>query len=43
MDLLVAAPAEREGLVVLADGEDYRTIAQTTGQPVRMVMDLPRS
>ncbi|WP_281181768.1 hypothetical protein [Nocardia vaccinii] len=39
----LAAPTERDGLVVLADDKDYRTVAQTTGQPIRMVMDLPRS
>ncbi|MBU3059919.1 PIN domain nuclease [Nocardia sp. NEAU-G5] len=42
VDLLVAATAEREGLIVLADDKDYRTIARVTEQPVRMVTDLPR-
>jgi len=42
VDLLVAATAEREGLIVLADDKDYRTVAQITQQPVRMVTDLPR-
>lgn len=41
IDLLIAATAEREGLIVLADDNDYRTIARTTEQPVRMVTDPP--
>ncbi|MBO0881632.1 MAG: PIN domain nuclease [Mycobacterium sp.] len=43
IDLLIAATAEREGLIVLADDNDYRTIARTTEQPVRMVTDQPVS
>lgn len=41
IDLLIAATAEHEGLIVLADDKDYRTIARTTEQPVRMVTDPP--
>ncbi|MFD3509134.1 PIN domain nuclease [Nocardia sp. NPDC058666] len=42
VDLLIAATAEREGLIVLADDSDYRTVARVTRQPVRMVTDPPR-
>lgn len=37
VDLLIAATAERSRLTVLADDNDFRTIARVTGQPVRAV------
>jgi predicted nucleic acid-binding protein len=37
VDLLVAATAEQEGLIVLCDDRDYRTVAAVTSQPVRFV------
>ena len=39
VDLLIAATAERERLVILCDDHDYRTVANITGQAVRFVMD----
>jgi predicted nucleic acid-binding protein len=39
VDLLIAATAERERLVVLCDDHDYRTVAGATGQAVRFVTD----
>ncbi|QQS00785.1 MAG: PIN domain nuclease [Austwickia sp.] len=41
VDLLIAATAERAGLVVLADDRDFRTIAKVTGQPVAGVVGGP--
>jgi predicted nucleic acid-binding protein len=41
-DLLIAATAERERLIVLADDHDYQTVATVTGQPVRLVTDINR-
>lgn len=38
IDLLIAATAERARLTVLADDNDFRTIARVTGQPVRSVI-----
>jgi len=40
VDLLVAATAERERLIVLCDDHDYQTIATVTGQPVKLVTDI---
>lgn len=37
VDLLIAATAEREGLTVLCDDRDFRTVAAVTGQLVRFV------
>ncbi|MFI5063617.1 MAG: PIN domain nuclease [Streptosporangiales bacterium] len=40
VDLLIAATAERERLIVLCDDRDYRTVAAVTGQPVKFVTDI---
>jgi predicted nucleic acid-binding protein len=40
VDLLIAATAERERLIVLCDDRDYQTITRVTGQPVRLVTDI---
>lgn len=40
VDLLIAATAERERLVVLCEDRDYRTVATVTGQPVKFVTDI---
>ncbi|MGH3273598.1 MAG: PIN domain nuclease [Streptosporangiaceae bacterium] len=40
VDLLIAATAERERLIVLCDDRGYQTIAKVTGQPVRFVTDI---
>jgi predicted nucleic acid-binding protein len=40
VDLLIAATAERERLVVLCDDRDYLTVATVTGQPVQLVTDI---
>jgi len=40
VDLLIAATAERERLIVLCDDHDYQTIARVTGQPVRLITDI---
>jgi predicted nucleic acid-binding protein len=39
VDLLIAATAERERLIVLCDDHDYQTVATVTGQPVKIVTD----
>jgi predicted nucleic acid-binding protein len=39
VDLLVAATAERERLIVLCGDHDFQTIAAVTGQPVRLVTE----
>lgn len=39
-DLLIAATAERERLIVLCDDHDYQTVATVTGQPVKLVTDI---
>jgi predicted nucleic acid-binding protein len=39
-DLLIAASAEREDLIVLCDDYDFVTVAQVTRQPVRLVTDI---
>jgi predicted nucleic acid-binding protein len=40
IDLLIAATAERERLIVLCDDHDYQTVAAVTGQPVKLVTDV---
>jgi hypothetical protein len=35
--LLIAATAERSGLIVLCDDRDYEAVSAVTGQPVRRV------
>jgi predicted nucleic acid-binding protein len=42
VDLLIAATAERERLIVLTDDRDFEVVASVTGQPVRRVSDPPR-
>ena len=37
VDLLIAATAERERLIVLSDDRDFLTVASVTGQPVKLV------
>jgi predicted nucleic acid-binding protein len=37
VDLLIAATAERERLIVLTDDRDFEVVASVTGQPVRRV------
>jgi predicted nucleic acid-binding protein len=37
VDLLIAATAERERLIVLCDDRDFLTVAAVTGQPVKLV------
>jgi predicted nucleic acid-binding protein len=39
-DLLIAATAERERLIVLCADRDYQTVATVTGQPVKLVTDI---
>jgi predicted nucleic acid-binding protein len=40
VDLLIAATAERERLVVLCDDRDFESVAGVTGQPVKLVGDV---
>ena len=40
VDLLIAATAERELLIVLCDDRDFQTVASVTGQPVKLVTDV---
>jgi predicted nucleic acid-binding protein len=40
VDLLIAATAERERLIVLCDDRDFQVVASVTGQPVKMVTDV---
>jgi predicted nucleic acid-binding protein len=40
VDLLIAATAERAGLIVLCDDRDFQTVASVTGKPVKLVADL---
>jgi len=42
VDLLIAATAERERLILLYDDKDFEVVASVTGQPVRRVGDPPR-
>lgn len=43
VDLLIAATAERERLILLCDDRDFEVVASVTGQPVRRVTELPGS
>ncbi|MEV0373446.1 PIN domain nuclease [Streptomyces sp. NPDC050636] len=38
VDLMVAATAEREGLIVLHDDRDYEAISRLTGLPVQRIV-----
>jgi predicted nucleic acid-binding protein len=40
VDLLIAATAERERLIVLCDDRDFQLVASVTGQPVKLVTDI---
>jgi predicted nucleic acid-binding protein len=40
VDLLIAATAERERLIVLCGDRDYQTVATVTRQPVKLVTDV---
>jgi predicted nucleic acid-binding protein len=40
VDLLIAATAERERLIVLCDDRDFKTVSAITGQPVKFVTDV---
>jgi predicted nucleic acid-binding protein len=40
VDLLIAATAEHERLIVLTDDRDFQTITAVTGQPVKIVTDI---
>ena len=40
VDLLIAATAEREHLIVLCDDRDFEAVASVTGQPVKLVTDI---
>jgi len=40
VDLLIAATAERSGLIVLCDDRDFETVSAVTGQPVRRVASM---
>ena len=40
VDLLIAATAEHERLIVLTDDRDFHAIAAVTGQPVKIVTDI---
>jgi predicted nucleic acid-binding protein len=42
IDLLIAATAERERLILLCDDKDFEVVGSVTGQPVRRVGDPPR-
>jgi len=42
VDLLIAATAERERLILLCDDRDFELVTSVTGQPVRRVGDPPR-
>jgi predicted nucleic acid-binding protein len=39
VDLLIAATAEHERLIVLTDDRDFQSVAAVTGQPVKFVTD----
>lgn len=43
VDLLVAATAEREELIVLHDDRDYEAVSRSTGLPVKRVVAQPTS
>ncbi|MEC4020154.1 PIN domain nuclease [Streptomyces sp. H27-D2] len=42
VDLLVAATAEREELIVLHDDRDYEAVSRLTGLPVKRVVTAPQ-
>jgi predicted nucleic acid-binding protein len=42
VDLLIAATAESERLIVLCDDRDFAVVASVTGQPVKLVTDIER-
>jgi predicted nucleic acid-binding protein len=39
VDLLIAATAEHERLIVLSDDRDFKAVAAVTGQPVKLVTE----
>jgi len=41
VDLVIAATAERQRLILLCDDRDFAVVALVTGQPVRLVTDFP--
>ena len=41
VDLLIAATAERDRLILLCDDKDFEVVASVTGQPDRRVGDSP--
>lgn len=41
VDLILAATAERQRLILLCDDRDFEVVASVTGQPVRRVTDFP--
>ena len=43
VDLLIAATAEQQRLIMLTDDKDFEVVASVTGQPVRRVVDAPSS
>ena len=43
VDLLIAATAEHQRLILLTDDKDFEVVASVTGQPVRRVADAPSS
>jgi hypothetical protein len=43
VDLLIAATAEQQRLILLCDDRDFEVVATVTGQPVRRVIDAPSS
>ena len=43
VDLLIAATAEHQRLILLTDDKDFEVVATITGQPVRRVVDPPSS
>jgi predicted nucleic acid-binding protein len=43
VDLLIAATAEQQRLILLCDDKDFEVVASVTGQPVRRVVDAPLS
>jgi hypothetical protein len=43
VDLLIAATAEQQRLILLCDDRDFEVVATVTGQPVRRVTDAPSS
>jgi predicted nucleic acid-binding protein len=43
VDLLIAATAEQQRLILLCDDKDFEDVVSVTGQPVRRVIDPPWS